>query len=240
MTKSAPQMKVFALLAGLLLAFAGNVSAATYTDVPAGANTGLPFAYFGNAQNPSGDSPMVGEVFSLTSGASLSSFSFYALGNTTASFQLNVAQWNPDTNAQNQATNLVGPSLLTTTGSAIETFNPTGGYTTLAFNNLGLNLNANTKYIAYLSSSDPTVTHIQLARTQTSADTSGFGVGNAFFSTIPGQGWQLPFNGNGFLSLQYTALTAPVPEPETYALMLAGLGLIGVVARRKQKKSPQA
>lgn len=28
---------------------------------------------------------------------------------------------------------------------------------------------------------------------------------------------------------------APVPEPETYAMMLAGLGLLGFAARRKQK-----
>ena len=30
--------------------------------------------------------------------------------------------------------------------------------------------------------------------------------------------------------------TAPVPEPETYALMLAGLGLVGFAARRKSAK----
>lgn len=30
---------------------------------------------------------------------------------------------------------------------------------------------------------------------------------------------------------------APVPEPETYAMMLAGLGLLGVVARRRRQKT---
>ena len=30
--------------------------------------------------------------------------------------------------------------------------------------------------------------------------------------------------------------TTPVPEPATYGMMMAGLGLLGVVARRRQKK----
>jgi len=234
MTKSLLQLKV---LAGILLVFAGNAFADTYTNVPSGANTGSPFAYFGNAVNPSGDSPKVGEVFSLTSAAMLSTFSFYALGNTTASLQLNVAQRNLDTNAKNQAINSVGSALLTTTVTAVETFNSTGGFTTIEFNNLGLSLNANTKYIAYLTSSDPTVTGIQLSRTQTTADTSGFGIGNAYLSTTPGTGWQLPFSGSGFLSLQYTAVTAPVPEPESYAMLLAGLGWLGFVARRRKQNN---
>jgi hypothetical protein len=239
MTKSTLRLNV---LAALLLAVAGSASAATYTNVPAGANTGLPFVSFGNSANPSGDSPKVGEVFSLTSGETLSSFSFYALGDTTTSLNasklnLNVALWNSSTNAKNQATNVVDAPLLSTTGLAAETFNATGGFTTLAFNNLGLSLNANTKYIAYLTSSDSTVAGIQLSRTQTAQDLSGFGIGNAYLSTIPGQGWQLPFNGNGFLSLQYTAVTA-VPEPESYALLVAGLGLIcAAVKRRKVKQA---
>ena len=33
---------------------------------------------------------------------------------------------------------------------------------------------------------------------------------------------------------QLIVLTAPVPEPETYALLLAGLGLVGVAARRRK------
>jgi len=34
---------------------------------------------------------------------------------------------------------------------------------------------------------------------------------------------------------QLIVLTAPVPEPETYAMMLAGLGLLGFVARRRKQ-----
>lgn len=33
-----------------------------------------------------------------------------------------------------------------------------------------------------------------------------------------------------------TTVVAPVPEPEAYALMLAGLGVVGAVARRKRKQ----
>jgi hypothetical protein len=46
---------------------------------------------------------------------------------------------------------------------------------------------------------------------------------------------------NQFADYDYTFRTyastnvAPVPEPETYAMMLAGLGLLGLVRRRKQK-----
>jgi hypothetical protein len=222
MTNSMLQLKV---LASFLLVFAGSASAATYTNVPNGASTGLPFASFGNAANPNGDSPKVGEVFTLASAETLSSFSFYAVGNTTASFQLNVAQWN---------SSLVSPgaTLLTTIGSATDTYNPTGGFTTIKFDNLGLSLNANTKYIAYLTSSDTSVTGIQLSRTQTANDVSGFGGGSAYLSNIPSNGWQFPFN--GFLSLQYTAVTVAVPETETYAMLLAGLGIMGFVARRNK------
>ena len=233
MNKATLHMKV---IASLLFAFAGNVSAETFTNVPSGPSASLPFASFGNAANPSGDSPKVGQVFSILSDATLSSFSFYALGNTTASLQLNVAQWNPDTNAKNQTINFVGPNLLAAASDATKTYNASGGYTTINFDNLGLNLDSDIKYIAYLTSSDLTVTGVQLSRTQTTADTTGFGIGNAYLSNIPGSGWLLPFNGNGFLSLQYTAVTAPVPEPETYALLIAGLGLIGATAKRRRAK----
>ena len=41
------------------------------------------------------------------------------------------------------------------------------------------------------------------------------------------------FDSEGSESL--VAIAAPVPEPETYALMLAGLGIVGAMARRKRK-----
>jgi hypothetical protein len=42
-----------------------------------------------------------------------------------------------------------------------------------------------------------------------------------------------PFGGIGGV----TTMVASVPEPETYAMMIAGLGLLGVAARRRKQKS---
>jgi hypothetical protein len=36
------------------------------------------------------------------------------------------------------------------------------------------------------------------------------------------------------------SITTAVPEPETYAMLLAGLGLVGAVARSKQKETASA
>jgi hypothetical protein len=36
------------------------------------------------------------------------------------------------------------------------------------------------------------------------------------------------------MSLSYIYEAAPVPEPESYAMFLAGLGLIGAMARRRR------
>jgi hypothetical protein len=38
----------------------------------------------------------------------------------------------------------------------------------------------------------------------------------------------------GLDSVSFNTVTAPIPEPETYAMMLAGLGAIGFVSRRKK------
>jgi hypothetical protein len=49
------------------------------------------------------------------------------------------------------------------------------------------------------------------------------------------------FPNNGFASnlasLIFSAQTIPIPEPETYAMLLARLGLLGFVARRRKQKA---
>lgn len=47
------------------------------------------------------------------------------------------------------------------------------------------------------------------------------------------QGYE--WNGRG-ASAEYTPIVTAVPEPETYAMMLAGLGLMVGIARRRQRK----
>lgn len=51
--------------------------------------------------------------------------------------------------------------------------------------------------------------------------------------------WAISGNATGNLGgiYNFTTNTAPVPEPETYALMLAGLGLLGFVGKRRMRQS---
>jgi hypothetical protein len=63
------------------------------------------------------------------------------------------------------------------------------------------------------------------------ADTDNFNT--AFFGSHVGAGYSDRY-GNGS-SFGITSVTAPIPEPETYAMLLAGLGLMGFVARRRQR-----
>jgi hypothetical protein len=59
------------------------------------------------------------------------------------------------------------------------------------------------------------------------------------FSNLAAGNYTLQFNlfGGGHYTGNYaiSAVTTPVPEPETYGMMLFGLGLMGTIAVRRQK-----
>lgn len=60
---------------------------------------------------------------------------------------------------------------------------------------------------------------------------SGLTAGSDYWVTVDGSS-----NGaSGEYRLDFSL--APVPEPETYAMLLAGLGLLGVVARRRKQQA---
>lgn len=87
-------------------------------------------------------------------------------------------------------------------------------------------------------------------------DSSGLLQGGTMLSTGATDSWSLNFNdlaaGSYYVQVQGSLVSnaagkyyanialAPVPEPETYAMMLAGLGMLGFAARRRKQKADQA
>ncbi len=77
----------------------------------------------------------------------------------------------------------------------------------------------------------------------TGSYTGSFLLGVDFWNGNSIQSWNDPWNpgatatriGWRDVSLTLNQQTAPVPEPETYAMMLAGLGLLGFVGRRRKQ-----
>lgn len=54
------------------------------------------------------------------------------------------------------------------------------------------------------------------------------------FDTVLHQGDLVDFHLNAYYVTKFNATITAVPEPETYAMFLAGLGILGAVARRKK------
>ena len=70
------------------------------------------------------------------------------------------------------------------------------------------------------------------AKDEWELSTTGLSAGSYYFQV----GGTVNGNGGGAYGTSLNIAVSAVPEAETYAMMIAGLGLLGVVARRKKSK----
>jgi hypothetical protein len=197
-------------VAAVWVCSAGLASAETYSNSNDGGTIGM----FGSHGTPN-----FGEVFQTTGGV-LSDWTFFASNGSMGNLKLVVANWD--------GYKAVGPSLY-------ESLLSYGGDAqALSFSGINANLAAGS-YIAYL-----TVAGVHLPATSVAfaGSNSNGGLGGSFAYLNSGGVDPLTqssvWSNISSYNLQYSATIAPVPEPETYAMMLAGLGLIGGIARRRK------
>jgi hypothetical protein len=211
--KSLHTLAFAACLAGL----ANFAQAETYSNVDTNSAT----IYFFGAP----DTTSYGQYFSSPGGI-LDSFTFYAANGSAGNVELTVAAWD--------GSKAVGSALYTTD------LYYAGGSQALSAGSINLALAENTQYIVYL-----TVAGVDGAAAYVSFQgASGNGGLDGSFSYLNSSGvdpltlsetWDSNWTP---ANLSYTAnFTSAVPEPETLAMLLAGLGLVGFMKRRQSLKA---
>lgn len=200
--------------AAILALCTSVASAATFSNTADGDDI-FPFGY--------PDTTTYGQTFNLSQSSILQDWSFFTASGNSGNLRLVIAQWD--------GAKAVGSELYT---SAISY---AGGAQTLAFGSINLNLNAGS-YVSYI-----TVAGVSGAASDvyTKGSLSDGGLGGAFRY----------LNSNGIdpltlsdtwdsyyvPSMQFEANISPVPEPEIYAMMGLGLGLLGWAGRRRKQQA---
>jgi len=198
-----------------LFSVAAVSQATTYSNVSSASGN---IIYFGAP-----DTTSYGEAFNGVNGT-LQDFTFYLQGGNAGNMFLTVAQWD--------GSKAVGPALYS---SAISYG---GGTQAVGASGINLALSAANNYIAYLTVAGASSPASSV--TVGASSDSGNLAGGAFRFLNSGgtdpltlsqawSSWSSP-------DMTFTANVSAVPEADSYAMLLAGLAVMGAVARRKAKR----
>lgn len=204
-------------IAVLALASMSAAQAVVYTNYP------TPAGATGSVLAPIGTT--MGQIFTLDSAQQLTDWSFFGRDGRSGSVNFAVAAWD--------GTKAVGPALYSQTLNYISTSPHWFGAS-----NINTNLVAGS-YVAYVTSAD-TFSKYELYTSSSNGGLAGYlsNTGTTADPLAPGRTWYSAVPGNTYSNLAYSATftAAAVPEPESYGLMLAGLGAIAFVVRRRSAK----
>ncbi len=201
----------------------------------------------------------IGQTIYSGDGGMLKSFSFY-LNQQSAGFKAYVYHWTQD--ATDPANNLQyndGPALFTSSTMTTGAVPANGAFKQVTFNfGNGILLNPNENYVVMISTSQ--VQTAQSAGSMYGTTTTDSYTGGQLVYALGGLNpaqlgnsstlsltsgtlsmWDCMVgvpcdNGVDGGDLAFKAVISAVPEPETYAMLLAGLGLIGATVKRRKAK----